>query len=70
MPNSGKVTIKVFNVLGRQVRVLVNEKKDAGFHEVIWNARNDSGRKVSTGIYYYLIIAGEFKETKKMVLLK
>lgn len=70
LPNSGKVAIKVFNVLGRQVRVLVNEKKDAGFHEVIWNARDDSGLKVSTGIYYYLIIAGEFKETKKMVLLK
>ena len=62
--------VKIFDILGREVKSLVNEKLEAGFHEITWNGRNNSGKKVSSGVYYYQIRSGEFKETKKMILMK
>jgi len=56
--------------LGRQVRTLLNQTQDAGYRSVIWNATNDYGKPVSAGVYLYKIQAGEFVQTKKMVLLK
>jgi hypothetical protein len=56
--------------MGREVRTLVNTIQDAGFKSIIWNATNDYGKPVSAGIYLYQIQAGEFVQTKKMVLLK
>ncbi len=70
LPNSGKVVVKIYDILGREVKSLVNEKLEAGFHEVTWNGRNNSGRRVSSGVYYYQIRSGEFKQTKKMILMK
>ncbi|TDI83541.1 MAG: T9SS type A sorting domain-containing protein, partial [Caldithrix sp.] len=70
LPNSGKVMVIIFDILGREVKSLVNEKLEAGFHEITWNGRNNSGRRVSSGVYYYQIRSGEFKETKKMILMK
>ena len=55
---------------GRQVKILVNQRQDAGYRSVIWNATNDYGKPVSAGIYLYQIQAGEYMQTKKMVLLK
>jgi hypothetical protein len=57
-------------MLGREVRTLVNTTQDAGFKLVIWNATNDYGTPVSAGVYLYQINAGDFVQTKKMVLLK
>ena len=57
-------------MLGRQVRKLINQTQDAGFKSVIWNATNDFGKPVSAGVYLYKIQAGEFVQTRKMVLLK
>jgi hypothetical protein len=59
------VTLKVFDVLGNEVAVLVNEEKPAGSYEVIFNAGN-----LSSGTYFYRLQAGEFSETKKFVLMK
>ena len=70
LPNSGKVVVKIFDILGREVKSLVDEKLEAGFHEVTWNGRNNSGTRVSSGVYYYQIRSGEFKHTKKMILMK
>ncbi|TDI98751.1 MAG: T9SS type A sorting domain-containing protein, partial [Caldithrix sp.] len=64
------VMVIIFDILGREVKSLVNEKLEAGFHEITWNGRNNSGRRVSSGVYYYQIRSGEFKETKKMILMK
>jgi hypothetical protein len=55
---------------GRTVKQLINTTQDAGFNSVIWNATNDYGKPVSAGIYLYQIKAGEFVQTRKMVLLK
>jgi len=57
-------------MLGRQVKTLVNQRQDAGYRSIIWNATNDYGKPVSAGIYLYQIQAGEYISTNKMVLLK
>lgn len=59
------VTLKVYDVLGNEVAVLVNEEKPAGSYDVAFDAS-----KLASGVYYYQIKAGEFIETKKMILLK
>jgi flagellar hook assembly protein FlgD len=57
-------------MLGRQVKTIINQTQEAGFKSVIWNATNNQGNPVSAGVYLYQIQAGEFVQTKKMVLLK
>jgi hypothetical protein len=63
--NFGFVSLKVFDILGREVATIVNEEKPAGKYEVEFNAN-----KLATGIYFYKLKSGEFEETKKMVLLR
>jgi len=70
LPEQGFVTITIYDMLGREIRTLVNTTQNAGFKSVIWNATNDYGKPVSAGVYLYKIQAGEFVQTKKMVLLK
>jgi len=64
------VTLTVYDMLGRMVVQLVNTAQEAGFKSVQWNATDSMGRPVSAGVYLYKIQAGEFVETKKMILLK
>jgi len=70
IPKVSMVKITIYDVMGRVVKDLVNGQKDVGYHSVNWNAENDMGDPVSAGMYFYTIHAGEFFETKKMVLLK
>ena len=70
LPENSMVNIKVYDMLGREVRTLVNQVQDAGFKSIIWDATNDYGKSVSAGIYLYQIQAGDFMQTEKMVLLK
>jgi len=65
LPQSSDVQLEVFNVLGQRVAMLVNEQKPAGWHDITFDASN-----LSSGIYIYRLQAGEFVETKKMVLVK
>jgi aminopeptidase N len=65
IPQSGTVTLKVFNVLGKEVATLVNGQNEAGKHIVNFDATN-----FNSGVYFYKIEAGSFVETKKMILLK
>jgi hypothetical protein len=62
--------INVFDLMGREVKILVNKSQVAGFRSVQCNATNNLGQPVSAGMYIYTIQAGEFRQTKKMVLLK
>ena len=57
-------------MMGRVVKTMVNSQQNAGFKSVRWNAPNDAGSLVSAGLYLYMIQAGDFRQTKKMVLLK
>ena len=65
IPQSGLVTLKVFNVLGKEVATLVNGQNDAGNHKVEFDAS-----ALNSGVYFYKIESGSFAETKKMILLK
>jgi hypothetical protein len=64
-PITSYVTLKVFDVLGREVALLVNEKKEAGKYEVEWNAES-----YPSGVYFYKLVTGNYIETKKMILMK
>jgi len=56
--------------MGRVVKTLINDQQTAGYRSTQWNATNNAGSPVSAGIYLYMIQAGDFRQTKKMVLLK
>jgi len=70
LPKQANVNIIIYDMLGREVRTLINQTEEAGYKSVIWNATNDYGKPVSAGVYLYQIRSGEFVQTKKMVLLK
>ena len=70
LPAAGQVKLEVFNTLGQKVRTLIDAYITAGTHSIEWNSADDSGNRVASGIYLYRIQAGDFSETKKMVLMK
>lgn len=70
LPQNSYVTIKIFDMLGQEIRTLVNNEMNAGKYSIDWNADNDLGNKVTSGMYIYRITAGNFVSTKKMVLIK
>ena len=65
IPEQADVKLRIYNVLGRQVDVLVNETLPIGHHQILWNPRN-----LSSGVYFYKLEAGSFIKTRKMILLK
>jgi photosystem II stability/assembly factor-like uncharacterized protein len=75
LPVAADVELNIFNILGQKVATLINEQRSAGYHSVVWNADDSNGRKLSSGIYFYMLKASgidgnEFQKIKKMVLLK
>jgi len=64
------VQIEIYNIKGQKVKQLVNEQKQAGKYSVNWNGKNDNGRLVSSGIYFYKMKSVDFEKTRKMLLLK
>jgi|GEM_PF-3369262 len=70
LPRASFVSLNIYDLLGRKVRILVSEHLSPGFKSVLWDARNDSEEEVASGIYFYQIKAGDFTDTKKLVLVK
>ena len=71
LPQAADVELTVYNVVGQVVRTLVAEHQSAGRYVVEWDATNDNGHSLSSGMYFYRLQAGsEFREVKKMLLLK
>ena len=70
LPEQAQVTLTIYDLMGREIAKLVNTPQQPGFKSVQWNATDMYGKPVSAGIYLYQIQAGEFVQTKKMVLLK
>jgi hypothetical protein len=64
------VNVTIYDMMGRIVKNLVSSQQTAGYKSIKWNATNDAGSPVSAGIYIYMIQAGEFRQVRKMVLLK
>jgi len=70
LPEASEVRVMVYNILGQHVSTLIDGYQEAGEHAVIWNGTDSNGRKVSSGIYLYTIEAGQYKASRKMVLMK
>lgn len=68
--SSVRTTLKIYNILGQEVRTLVDEVKQPGYYTVTWNGRDHSGNEVASGAYFYRMKAGDFVATRKMLLLK
>jgi hypothetical protein len=65
LPNDAKVSIKIYDMLGREVSVLVNDMQKAGYYKIDWN-----GSSLASGAYFYKMVAGDFVAVKKMMLIK
>jgi len=70
LPNNETVHIKIFDIMGRQVKTFVMPDQIAGYRSIQWNGTNDYDQRVSSGLYLYTIQAGNFRGTKKMVILE
>ena len=68
--NGEHVSIYIFDVNGRKVIELVDDYKSAGTYSIDWNGKNEKGMPVSGGVYFYSIYSEDFRQTKKMILLK
>jgi hypothetical protein len=64
------VSLTIYNLLGQKVRTLVKNEEQSGLVTVKWNGKDDRGRDLSSGVYFYQLKTGEFTQTKRMVLLK
>lgn len=69
IPEPAYVSLKIYDVLGREISVLVNDWQEAGTHEVYWNAQSATGG-LSSGVYFYKFQSGKFLSIKKMLLTK
>jgi flagellar hook assembly protein FlgD len=70
LPQSGHVVLKIFNILGAEIRTLADEQREAGYHRVRWDGRDNNGKPVASGVYLYQLRAGDFSQVKKMSLLR
>jgi hypothetical protein len=64
------IELTIFDLLGRKVKTLIKSNKPAGSYSVTWDGRDESGQPVATGVYLYRLTAGDFTQTKKMLVLK
>lgn len=70
LPEASKATLHIYNTNGQRVRTLVNQNLNAGYHEVTWDGRNESGGLVASGMYIYRLQAGSYVKSMKMMLMK
>jgi len=67
---SSFVYLEIFNMKGQKVKQLFNDQLSAGQHTIVWNGLDDEGKSVTSGVYFYKLEAGNFEQTKKMILMK
>ena len=70
LANNQHVEIKVYNIVGKEVRTLTNQQYAAGQHTLVWDGTNNAGRSVVSGVYIYKMTAGKFSQTRKMNLVR
>ena len=70
LPEASQVQIVIYNVMGQQVRTLMDEDQGAGSHQVVWNGRDALGYDVASGVYFVRMQAGTFLQTRKMLLVR
>ncbi|MFQ6115957.1 MAG: T9SS type A sorting domain-containing protein, partial [bacterium] len=70
LPTPGRVTLDIYSLLGQKVRALVDDYQKAGVYKVQWDGKDDLGRNLATGVYFYRIHSGGFVQSRKLVLLR
>ena len=70
LPKSSNVHIVIYNLLGQEVRNLVNKKENAGIHTTIWDGKDEAGERVSSGVYFLRFEAGGYKATRKLLVMR
>ena len=70
LPEAGHVDLRIYDIAGRLVRILLSERRDAGRHEVAWDGTDDKGSIVASGVYFYSLAGNDQIRTRKMVLLR
>ena len=70
LSNSEYISINIYDLNGKYIKSLVNSIQGPGYRTIVWDATNELGQPVSAGMYIYTIQAGEFRQTRKMILLK
>jgi hypothetical protein len=70
LPHSAHVRVTVYNIAGQEVRQLVNGPQVAGIHQVSWNGNDEHGKAAASGVYMYRLVADDFVQTRKMLLLR
>jgi hypothetical protein len=70
LPSNSRVALTIYNVLGKQVSILINDNLPAGVHSVVWDGKDDRGNSVASGVYLYRIETDFGQSTRKMMLLK
>ena len=65
-----EVRLTVYNLLGQEIRTLVDGQLDAGYHTIVWDGMDDAGRQVASGVYVYRMHSGNFSAIRRMMLLK
>ncbi|MEJ2627191.1 MAG: chitobiase/beta-hexosaminidase C-terminal domain-containing protein [bacterium] len=70
IPKKDKVTIKIYDILGREIITLVEKNFQAGWYNIIWDGTDNKGRKIDSGLYIYILKAGDFIKVRKLLFLK
>ena len=70
LKESGYVILEIYDVKGHKLQTLINEIREAGYHSVIWNGKDNSGKPVASGIYFYRMRTDKYQKIRKMILLK
>jgi len=70
LPTESDVVLSIYNIKGQLVKRIKHENQPAGYHQIVWQGRNDNNRRVASGVYFYRLKAGKYEKTKKMLLLK
>jgi flagellar hook assembly protein FlgD len=70
LPQSVHVKLVIYDVLGHEIRRLVDERQTAGHHQIAWDSQNGFGSRVPSGVYFYRMKAGEFEVTRKLMVVR
>ncbi|MCD6336178.1 MAG: T9SS type A sorting domain-containing protein [Candidatus Latescibacteria bacterium] len=70
LPETSEVRLSVYNLLGQEVRILLDGKVEAGWYSALWDGRDASGRDAASGMYLCRLHAGDFVRTRRIVLLR
>ncbi len=70
LPEPGEVSLEIYSIQGQLVRRLIGEMMNSGYYSIVWNARDEGGHQVTSGVYIYVIKAGNFVAQKKLLFVK